>query len=88
MIIQAINDKNVMTISYKDKDRTVEPHAFGVSTKGKLLVRAWQRGEGGGWKLFDFEAMSDIVYLKDTFGTRPGYKPGDSAMNRVILAEV
>lgn len=49
MIDQAIREKRVITIRYKDGPvvlaghRTIEPHAFGLATSGNDVVRAWLR---------------------------------------------
>ena len=46
-IEQAIREKKVITIKYKDGPivlaghRTIEPHAFGTATSGNEVVRAW-----------------------------------------------
>jgi predicted DNA-binding transcriptional regulator YafY len=46
-IEQAIREKKVITIKYKDGPivlaghRTIEPHAFGTATSGNDVVRAW-----------------------------------------------
>jgi predicted DNA-binding transcriptional regulator YafY len=47
LIDQAIREKKVITIKYKDGPivlaghRTIEPHAFGEATSGNEVVRAW-----------------------------------------------
>ena len=47
MIEQAIKEKKVITIKYKDGPivlaghRTIEPHAFGTATSGNEVLRAW-----------------------------------------------
>lgn len=47
IIEQAIREKKVITIKYKDGPivlaghRTIEPHAFGTATSGNEVVRAW-----------------------------------------------
>lgn len=49
LIDQAIREKKVITIKYKDGPivlaghRTIEPHAFGEATSGNDVVRAWLR---------------------------------------------
>lgn len=49
LIDQAIREKKVIRIKYKDGPvvlaghRVIEPHAFGLATSGNEVVRAWLR---------------------------------------------
>lgn len=92
-IIDAINQRKTLALTYKLISREVEPHAVGKSSKGELLLRCYQtRGghveAGHEWDLLK---VSNIVSLRLTgegfAGPRPGYKRGDK-MLAVILAQL
>jgi hypothetical protein len=89
-IVNAIKGKNYLKFNYEGYERIVEPHTYGVSTKGNELLRAYQT-EGGsnsgnvpGWKLFKYLEMNLLETLDNTFhNPRPGYKKGDSVMQTI-----
>lgn len=90
-IIQAIQGKQVIELRYHGYSRIVEPHAHGINHKNHQLLRCYQvsggsvSGESPGWKLLllsDIQAM--IVTDRRFVMPRPGYKRGDSAMNRIF----
>ena len=95
-IIEAIESKSRLSILYDDDllERCIEPHAYGISTKGTYLLRAYQvngpsdSGEPEGWKLFRVDRIASLETLDSHFTTRPGFKRGDSAMTQGVLAEV
>lgn len=82
-ICQAIEDQQLISFNYHDHNRVVEPHTFGIDSKGHYALRAYQvRGgsESGelGWKIFYSAEMSSVTTLQDTFSSaRRGYKRGD-----------
>jgi hypothetical protein len=91
-IINAIRNQNVITFDYEGESRTVEPHCYGVTTKGNEAIRAFQiegySSSGNmGWKLYDLSKADDIEVLDATFDIRAGYKRGDKGMSR-IFAEI
>lgn len=57
LITAAINQKQILRLTYPPGVRLVEPHAFGRSSDGNLLLRAYQTegasasGEHDWWKL-------------------------------------
>ncbi|AMM13413.1 hypothetical protein AX768_04080 [Burkholderia sp. PAMC 28687] len=86
LIIAAINKRQVLSMTYSGLARVVEPHAVGLSTAGKHVLRCFQTSgghinAGHDWDLF---ALSDIEVLAPTgesfVGPRPGYKRGDRHM--------
>jgi predicted DNA-binding transcriptional regulator YafY len=100
----SIRNKKVVNIYYDGKDnggkgyRTIEPVCLGVSKKGKLVLRAWERegssysaqNEGNilpGWRLFRLDKIFTYTPTLDTFTeVRPGYNPnGDKSMTTVYL---
>lgn len=75
---------------YNRHSRKVEPYCYGVSTKGKELLRAFQISGGSssniskGWKLFSVTEISNLKVLDGIFQKiRYGYNPKDSAMSRI-----
>lgn len=91
-IIDAIKNQNVISFDYEGESRTVEPHCYGVTTKGNEAIRAFQisgYSSSGkmGWKLYDLSKADDIEVLDETFDVRDGYKQGDKGMLR-IFAEI
>lgn len=94
LIIEAIENKNLLEFYYKNHHRIVEPHTFGVSTKGNNNLSAYQidgtsdSGVVPDWKLFTVSKIKGLQVLEDTFAKpRNGYTTGDSRME-IIYAEI
>lgn len=90
IIIEAIENKNLLEFYYKDHNRIVEPHTFGVSSKGNDNLAAFQidgtseRNNVPDWGLFTVDKMVDLKILDENFeGTRPKYTRGDSRMTEI-----
>lgn len=86
-IINAIQNRQVLMFTYSGLVRVVEPHAVGVSTTGKDVLRCFQTAgghvvPGHEW---DFCVLSKIYGLQITgqnfTGNRPGYKRNDRNMS-------
>lgn len=90
---QAVNQRQLLTFTYDDKLRVVEPHAYGIDKHGDQVIRAFQvDGESAttrsSWKLFKVNRMVDARIVEGTSAApRPGYKPGDKVM-LTILAQL
>ncbi|WP_294324487.1 hypothetical protein [uncultured Chryseobacterium sp.] len=89
-IINAIENRNLLEFSYDGHHRVVEPHTFGVSTKGNDSLSAYQvegtsdQGIVPDWKLFTVTKIMGLKKSDKTFsGTRPGYTKGDSRMSKI-----
>lgn len=89
-VATAIQGRNLLSFMYDGFRRVVEPHAFGVDTKGHMALRAYQvsggskSGDNVGWKLFHIDEMLGVSVLPQTFVVpRPGYKRGDKAFSRI-----
>jgi len=83
-ICSAIHNLQLISFSYDDRPRTVEPHTFGVDTKGHRALRAYQvrgwskSGQLPEWRVFHADKMYDVTILQETFaGSRDGYRKGD-----------
>jgi len=86
MISAAIQNKQLLSFTYDGYSRTVEPHCYGVDTKGHRALRAYQVGGGSdsgeftGWKIFHVDEMRGLSALAAQFASpRQGYKRGDKA---------
>lgn len=89
-ICNAIKNNRRLRFLYDGYARVVEPHTYGVDTKGHKALRAYQvsggsdSGEHSGWKLFHAQDMHGVQTLEDGFlNPRPGYKREDSAFSRI-----
>lgn len=88
VIEQAMSLGLVLVIEYNGGQRTVEPHALGVSRAGQPCFRAWQvsgdslSGEKSGWKMFLLSELYGIKMIdRKSEAPRPGYKQGDKGMS-------
>jgi predicted DNA-binding transcriptional regulator YafY len=76
-------------------NRVIEPHAMGMSKKGKkYIVRAWVKSGASftglhpanepSWRLFRVENITDANLLENqTFAVRPNFKAADKQMSHV-----
>lgn len=95
LLRNAIQEQLCIEVNYFPGRRILEPHAFGISSEGNRLLRAFQTsgasstGEHMGWKLMRVDRIENIVVLSSTFQSpRLGYRKGDSAMKGGILAQL
>jgi hypothetical protein len=86
-IIDAIKRRNILSLTYDGIPREVEPHAYGVSTHGKELLRCYQISGGHDserrhdWELLAVSSITALANTGATFaGPRPKYKRADKAM--------
>ena len=88
-IERAINGRNLITFRYDGENRLVEPHALGITGKGKPSFRGYQPAGGThrelGWKLFTLEKCEDLTVLPLTFERpRDGYAMNDKQLPQLI----
>jgi hypothetical protein len=90
ILIESIHNKKVLSLSYDGLAREVEPHAYGVSTKGNDILRCYQtKGLHISEKPHDWDLLtvSKITNLRDAGSNfespRHGYKRNDKAMVRI-----
>lgn len=88
-IMNAIKQNKTIEFIYDGETRIVEPHCYGLTTKGNEAIRAYQidgYSSSGkmGWKMYDLSKAEDIVLLDDTFEIRDDYKKGDKGMTRIF----
>lgn len=89
-IIKAIENQLLLTFDYEGYSRTVEPHCYGLTTKGNEAIRAYQvdgYSSSGrmGWKLYDLSKADNFEILDDVFETRDDYKQGDKGMSKIFI---
>jgi hypothetical protein len=88
-IINAIKQKRVIELIYDGEIRIVEPHCYGLTTKGNEAIRAFQidgYSSSGimGWKMYDLSKADNIQIHAEIFAVRAGYKRGDKGMSRIF----
>lgn len=91
-IATAIHNRQLLSFTYDGYSRVVEPHTYGVDSKGHAAIRAYQMrggsesGEYVGWKLFHVKEMYGVTLLAEQFaGARPRYKRGDCAFSTIYI---
>jgi len=88
-ICSAINNLQLISFSYHDFPRVVEPHTYGLDSKGHYALRGYQTGgrsESGelGWKLFHADEIRGLQTNEERFsGARRGYKRDDKAFDTI-----
>lgn len=89
-LVDAITNQQVLTFTYDGLPRTVEPHAYGVSTAGNDVLRCYQtagqsnEGPVPGWRLMTVAKIVAMQPSGETFPiARPGYRRGDRGMTRI-----
>lgn len=94
MLEKALLTQRRLKIVYHGEERTIEPHAIGISTKGNPCVRVYQViggavfGEKTGWKMMLLSDIEEIEMLDEYFDNpREGYQQGDKGMS-TVLAEL
>lgn len=92
-IINAINNKSVLSFTYKGIARVVEPHAVGESTAGNNVLRCFQtkgdhKKQEHDWNLCTVAKIQNLTLTGASFSkARPDYSKGDKGMSR-IYAEI
>jgi hypothetical protein len=89
-IRKALNDGPLLLgFSYKNMQRWVEPHTYGIQPNGNVTLCAWQisGGSGDGYRLFLINEMADVTTGDRFNGPRPGYHRGDQRFS-TIFAEL
>lgn len=73
-IIHAIKERKKVKFSYRAKDRIVDPHIFGISTKGEEVILGWQTagntsktGDLPNWRMFKIREVYDLQITIDNF---------------------
>lgn len=91
MACKALKSRQRFELRYNGFVRVVEVHAVGFSKNNDPVARVWQVSGGSagtetvGWKLLRLDQSTGGVVLNEASeAPRPGYKPGDRAMTRIV----
>ena len=90
----AIQQRRIVTFTYRGRSRRVQPAAYGVGNrKGKETLHAYQVGgesERGGiphWRNFHVEQIESLAVLDEVFGPNPpGFNPTPFPRTEVSLS--
>jgi hypothetical protein len=90
VICQAIRERKVISFTYDDFPRVVEPHCHGVSTAGNSVLRCYQSSGGSssgkvpGWHMMKTGKIIGLTVSQSVFtGPRDGYKKDDKGMSTI-----
>ena len=80
LLWKAIEEARMIRLRYKDRERIVEPHDYGIHN-GKAMLLAWQVGGSSShqlpnWRWMEADMISDVQLLNQTF---PGGRPTPSS---------
>lgn len=92
-IAEAVREHRLLTFSYEDLPRTVEPHQYGIHRDtGNEVLSGYQVGGSShssdrpGWRNFLVTEIRNLGIADDSFDrTRQGYNPNDPRF-KVIFA--
>ncbi len=90
-ICNAILNRHVLKFTYHGHPRVVQPHAYGLSRKGKEVIRCYQTGGNSRsgrvppWRLIRLDQIVSLIVTEEHFvGERPGYVKGDKGMSTIF----
>jgi predicted DNA-binding transcriptional regulator YafY len=89
-ICEAIKERRLLQLTYEQKIRLVEPHAYGIDDEDHELLRAWQISPlPDDWRTFRLDKATGIAITPTRFSQpRPGYKRNDTAMKKRIYCQL
>jgi len=94
IIVNAIKNKNRLSLVYDNINRTVEPHAYGETKAGNGILRCYQvcgnhnSDKPHDWELLSVSKITGLTLTEERFlNARPGYKKNDKAMT-IIYAQI
>jgi predicted DNA-binding transcriptional regulator YafY len=85
-ILKAINQRQLLSFSYKGGQRRVEPHTYGRQPSGHDYMCAWQLagGSGSDFRFYRLDEMLGIAIEQAEFeGPRFGYRKGDRRFSQI-----
>ena len=85
-IVEAIKNKQRLRFIYHERMRITEPQCYGVSSRGKEILRVYQISGGTQREpLFEVAKMESLALLNEYFvEPGPNYKRNDSAMGEIF----
>jgi hypothetical protein len=90
LIAQAIASHQLVQLDYNGSTRIVEPHIYGIDTRGHETLSAYQvvggslSGEHTGWKTFEMAKAGGVQLLAARFRKpRREYNPADPKFHTI-----
>lgn len=91
LLKEAITSHNTVNFTYKGKNRTVNPHFYGLNGN-TLQLHAYQiaggsnKGQLPNWRDFRIESISEFINNKDVFeAPSPGYNPSGTHYTNILF---
>jgi hypothetical protein len=90
----AVRARRALHLLYGGSWRVVHPHAVGRTSRGTLVLLAWQTagygrsGEHEGWRMFDVSRIASAEELRATFAPRPRTPNAGESWTRGILRPI
>lgn len=79
---KAIQNKKLLHFYYKNEVRRVEPHIYGIDTKGHEALSAYQIGKG--WRFFHVNEITSLESSDEHFySPRTDYNSNDDSFSTV-----
>jgi predicted DNA-binding transcriptional regulator YafY len=90
IIKTAIENRQLLSFEYKNKNRIVEPYTFGESSSGKDTLSAFQIDGGSDesanmvWRQFSIRQIKNLELIDTKFeNIRDDYHPDNANMNLI-----
>ena len=89
VIIDAITEQRLLSLWWQGGTRTVQPHAYGLNTKGNDMMRSWQVSGFSrshkipAWKPILVNDARSFVMLDDHFDPHDQYQPNDKHLTHI-----
>ena len=86
-LLEAVQDKKVVTFTYLGVSRVVEPYALGLSPEGDITLMGWEMSGMGaeGWRNYLIDKMRCTQLTSQYFrDARSDYSPEDLQMQHVL----
>ena len=81
----AIQNRKRVSFRYNNKFHSVEPHCYGIDSKGRESLLAYEKGLG--WQVFDVDTLWNIYDRDDGFdAARPNFSPDIAPMTQIIAS--
>ncbi len=89
-IINAINQKQLLSVTYDNIERVIEPHVYGKAANGKEYLRCYQVKGGHksstkhDWDLLEVSKVTSLSETGDCFlNARPDYVRVDKVIKTI-----
>ena len=86
-LLDAIQDKQVVSFTYLGSERVVEPYVLGLNADGQITLMAWQISGAGaiGWRNYLIDKMRCAEPTEQFFSDpRTGYSPDDLPLQKAL----